>query len=171
MNLRKNAFNGSLSRDINQQLQEVNLENNTISAVTFGSGNKITLMLFGNPVCDAGATLQNTVYCKPQQLRKPYSTSLAQCGNRKCDSDQQLIPQSYDCAYPYEGTMTFRAHSFSDLSDADLFRSLEMSLWTNLGLSQGSVSIQNPFFTNSDYIQMQLGLFPSNSENFNISEV
>ncbi|KAL8557762.1 hypothetical protein ACS0TY_005026 [Phlomoides rotata] len=173
VNLRKNAFNGNLtlSRGISQQLQEVNLENNTISAVTFGSGNNVTLMLFGNPVCDAGATLQNTVYCKPQQLRKPYSTSLAQCVNRKCDSDQQLNPQSCECAYPYEGTLTFRAPSFSDLSDADLFQSLETSLWTNLGLSQGSVSIQNPFFTDSDYIQMQLGLFPSNSEHFNRSEV
>ncbi|KAL8483766.1 hypothetical protein ACS0TY_026449 [Phlomoides rotata] len=172
-NLRNNAFNGSLtlSRDISQQLQEVNLENNTISAVTFGSGNKITLMLFGNPECDADATLQNTVYCKPQQLRKPYSTSLAQCGNRKCDSDQQLNLQSYECAYPYEGTLTFRAPSFSDLSDADLFRSLETNLWTILSLSQGSVSIQSPFFTTSDYIQMQLGLFPSNSEYFNRSEV
>lgn len=111
------------------------------------------------------------MYCKPQQLRKPYSTSLANCGNKKCDSDEKLNPQSCECAYPYEGRLTFRAPSFSDLSDADLFRSLETSLWMNLGLAQGSVSIQNPFFTDSDYLQMRVGLFPTNSEHFNRSEV
>ncbi|KAI3459093.1 hypothetical protein Pfo_015756 [Paulownia fortunei] len=88
-----------------------------------------------------------------------------------CTSDQKLNPQSCECAYPYEGTLYFRAPSFRDLSNASLFHSLEMSLWTNLGLSPGSVSLQNPFFSGDDYLQMQLELFPSSAKYFNRSEV
>lgn len=117
------------------------------------------------------ASLENTVYCQIQQSAKPYSTTLANCGNQMCTADQKLNPQSCDCAYPYEGTFYFRAPFFRDLSNASLFHSLEMSLWVKLDLSPGSVSLQNPFFNMDDYLQVQLGLFPSNSKYFNRSAV
>ncbi|KAK6144945.1 hypothetical protein DH2020_021765 [Rehmannia glutinosa] len=169
--LRNNAFGDKLdmSGNINQQLQLVDLENNDISSVTIGSQYKSTLLLIGNPVCSA--TLENTVYCQIQQSAKPYSTSLANCGSQICTNDQKLNPQSCDCAYPYEGTLYFRAPSFRDLSNASLFHSLEMSLWVKLDLSPGSISLQNPFFNVDDYLQVQLGLFPSNAKYFNRSEV
>ncbi|KAL0403403.1 UNVERIFIED_CONTAM: putative leucine-rich repeat receptor-like protein kinase [Sesamum radiatum] len=169
--LRNNAFGQKLdmSGHISQQLQLIDLENNDISSVTIGSEYKSTLLLIGNPVCSA--SLENTVYCQIQQSGKPYSTSLANCGSQICTSDQKLNPQSCDCAYPYEGTLYFRAPSFRDLSNASLFHSLEMSLWVKLGLSPGSVSLQNPFFNADDYLQVQLGLFPSNARYFNRSEV
>ncbi|XP_011084699.1 probable leucine-rich repeat receptor-like protein kinase At5g49770 [Sesamum indicum] len=169
--LRNNAFGQKLdmSGHISQQLQLIDLENNDISSVTIGSEYKSTLLLIGNPVCLA--SLENTVYCQIQQSGKPYSTSLANCGSQICTLDQKLNPQSCDCAYPYEGTLYFRAPSFRDLSNASLFHSLEMSLWVKLGLSPGSVSLQNPFFNADDYLQVQLGLFPSNSRYFNRSEV
>lgn len=125
--------------------------------------------LIGNPVCSA--SLQNTVYCQIQQLAKPYSTNLTNCGSKTCTSDQKLNPRNCECAYPYEGTLNFRAPSFSDLSNDSLFHSLETSLWTNLGLSPGSVSLQDPSFNENDYLQMQLELFPSNAKYFNRSEV
>ncbi|KAI3470385.1 hypothetical protein Pfo_027048 [Paulownia fortunei] len=169
--LRNNAFGDKLdmSANISQQLQLVDLENNDISSLTIGSEYKSTLLLIGNPVCSA--SMENTVYCQIQQSAKPYSTSLANCGSQICTSDQKLNPQSCDCAYPYEGTLYFRAPSFRDLSNASLFHSLEMSLWVKLGLSPGSISLQNPFFNVDDYLQVQLGLFPSDAKYFNRSEV
>ncbi|KAH6821694.1 Leucine-rich repeat protein kinase family protein [Perilla frutescens var. hirtella] len=169
--LRNNAFGAKLdmSGNISQQLQLIDLENNDISSVTIGSEYKSTLLLIGNPVCTA--SLENTVYCQIQQSAKPYSTSLANCGSQICTSDQKLNPQSCDCAYPYEGTLYFRAPFFRDLSNASLFHTLEMTLWVKLGLSPGSVSLQNAFFNVDDYLQVQLGLFPSGAKYFNRSEV
>lgn len=46
-----------------------------------------------------------------------------------------------------------------------------MSLWVKLGLNPGSVSLQNAFFNVDDYLQVQLGLFPSNAKYFNRSQV
>lgn len=169
--LRNNAFNDTLDmgHSIGQQLQLVDLQNNQISSVTLGSGYQNTLILIGNPVCSA---LENTNYCqlKPQNT-KPYSTSLSNCGGKNCPNEQKLSPQSCSCAYPYEGTLYFRAPSFRELSNATLFHTLEMSLWTKLGLSPGSVSIQNPFFNVEDYLQIQLQLFPSPAMYFNTSEI
>ncbi|PIN20392.1 Serine/threonine protein kinase [Handroanthus impetiginosus] len=169
--LKNNAFIDKLdmSGHISQQLQLIDLENNDISSVTIGSEYKGNLLLIGNPVCSS--SLENTVYCQIQQSAKPYSTSLANCGSQICPSDQKLDPQSCDCAYPYEGTLYFRAPSFRDLSNASLFHSLEMSLWVKLNLSPGSVLLQNLFFNVDDYLQVQLGLFPSDAKYFNRSSV
>nr|GLL26760.1 probable leucine-rich repeat receptor-like protein kinase At5g49770 [Ipomoea trifida] len=170
--LRNNAFNDTLNMgsSIGQQLQLVDFQNNEISAVTLGSGYKNTLILIGNPVCTSA--LANTDYCHlQQQATKPYSTSLANCGSKSCPSDKKLSPQSCDCAYPYEGTFYFRGPSFRELSSVELFHSLEMSLWVKLGLTPGSVSLQNPFFNIDDYLQVQLELFPSTGMYFNRSEV
>ncbi|KAL2227850.1 probable leucine-rich repeat receptor-like protein kinase At5g49770 [Sesamum indicum] len=169
--LRNNAFSDKLdmSGNIGQQLQLVDLEYNKISSVTLGSGYRNTLMLIGNPVCSV--SLKNTVYCQIQQPPGPYSTSLKNCGVETCDSDSKLNPQNCECAYPYEGTLYFRAPSFRELTNSSLFRSLEMSLWTKLGLYPGSVSLQNLFFNDDDYLQMQLQLFPHNAKYFSRSEV
>ncbi|PIN10381.1 Extracellular matrix protein slit [Handroanthus impetiginosus] len=168
--LGNNAFGNELdvSGNISPQLQLIDLENNDISSVTFGSEYNATLMLIGNPVCSASL---NTVFCRIQQLGKPYSTSLTNCGDKTCSNNKKLNPQSCACAYPYEGNLFFRAPTFRDVSNASLFQSLEKSLWTKLGLSPGSVSLQNPFFNDDDYLQLYLQLFPSNGKHFNRSEV
>ncbi|XP_057486621.1 leucine-rich repeat receptor protein kinase HPCA1-like [Actinidia eriantha] len=170
--LRSNAFNDTLNmgNSISQELQLVDLQNNWISTVTLGSGYKNTLILVGNPVCTSA--LANTEYCQlQQQTTKAYSTSLANCGSKSCSPEQNLNPQSCDCAYPYEGTFYFRAPSFRELSNANMFHSLEMSLWMKLGLTPGSVSLQNPFFNIDDYLQVQLELFPSTGKYFNRTEI
>ncbi|KAI9153999.1 hypothetical protein LWI28_019577 [Acer negundo] len=169
--LRNNMFNGSLSfgDSFSSQLQLVDLENNKITSVTLSSSYTNTLILVGNPVC---AALPNTSYCQPQQQStKPYSTSLVQCGGKSCPADQKMSPQNCECAYPYKGTMYFRAPSFRDLSNVTFFHSLEMSLWVQMNLTPGSVFLQNPFFNADDYLQVQLALFPSPRKNFNDSEV
>ncbi|XP_057969936.1 leucine-rich repeat receptor protein kinase HPCA1 isoform X2 [Malania oleifera] len=170
--LRNNAFNDTLNMgdSISQQLQLVDLENNQISSVTLSSGYKNTLVLLGNPVCTS--PLLGTDFCQlQQQTKKPYSTSLANCGSKSCPTDQNLSPQSCECAYPYEGTLYFRAPFFRELSNVNMFHSLEMSLWVKLGLTPGSVSLQNPVFNNDDYLQVHLELFPSTGKFFNRTEI
>ncbi|CAH2067915.1 unnamed protein product [Thlaspi arvense] len=171
--LRKNAFNGTLSLGdtVGPELQLVDLQDNDISSVTLSSGYTNTLILVGNPVCTTA--LSNTNYCQiqQQQAKRIYSTSLANCGGKSCPLDQKLSPQSCECAYPYEGTLYFRGPMFRDLSNVNTYHSLEMSLWVKLGLTPGSVSLQNPFFNNDDYLQIQLELFPSTGKYFNRSDV
>ncbi|CAI0446943.1 unnamed protein product [Linum tenue] len=172
--LNDNAFNGTLSMgdSISPQLQLVDLQNNQISSVTLTAGYNNTLILVGNPVCTA---LSNTNYCQlqRQQSSRSYSTSLANCGTKLCTADQKLSPQSCDCAYPYEGTLYFRGPSFRDLTNVNTFHALEMSLWVKLGLTPGSVSLQNPIFNSDDYLQIQLALFPPafSGKYFNRSEI
>ncbi|KAI8559605.1 hypothetical protein RHMOL_Rhmol04G0186500 [Rhododendron molle] len=170
--LRNNAFNNTLimGNSIGQQLQLVDLQNNQISTITLGSGFTNTLILIGNPVCTSA--LANTEYCQlEQQTARPYSTSLANCGTSSCSPDQKLNPQSCNCAYPYGGTLYFRGPLFRELSNANIFHSLEMSMWMKLGLTPGSVSLQNPFFNLDDYLQVQLELFPTGGKYFNRTEI
>ncbi|KAF8411894.1 hypothetical protein HHK36_004452 [Tetracentron sinense] len=170
--LRNNAFNDSpdMVNSISQQLQLVDLQNNQISKAAFSNiGNNETLILIGNPVCDK--TLSNTVYCQPQEPPKPYSTSLANCANKQCSPGQSFNPQSCDCAYPFEGNLYFRGYSFRDLSNVTVFHSVEMSLWKQLLLNPGSVSLQNTTFNTDDYLQLHLELFPSDGKYFNRTEI
>ncbi|KAJ0957107.1 putative protein kinase RLK-Pelle-LRR-VIII-1 family [Helianthus annuus] len=170
--LKNNELNDTLNMgsSIGEQLQLVDLQSNEIEAVTLSAEYRNTLELSGNPVCNTA--LAHTTYCRvQQQTLKAYSTSLANCGSKSCPSDQRLSPQTCDCAYPYEGTMYFRAPSFRELSNANVWHSLEMSLWVKLGLTPGSVSLQNPFFNTDDYLQVYLQLFPSKGKRFNRSDV
>ncbi|XP_014509822.1 probable leucine-rich repeat receptor-like protein kinase At5g49770 [Vigna radiata var. radiata] len=170
--LRNNQLNDTLNmgENICPQLQLVDLQQNEISSVTLSSQYKNTLILIGNPVCSSA--LSNTNYCQlQQQAKQPYFTSLANCGGKSCPPDQKLSPQSCECAYPYEGMLYFRAPTFRELSNVNTFHSLEMSLWVKLGLTPGSVSLQNPFFDSNDYLQVQLALFPPTGQYFNRSEV
>ncbi|XP_044508939.1 leucine-rich repeat receptor protein kinase HPCA1-like [Mangifera indica] len=173
--LRNNSFNGTLdlAGEIGSFLQLIDLENNQISALALSAGNQnsnYTLNLAGNPLCTQ--SLSNVSFCRGlQQVGKPYSTSLAQCGGKSCPSDEKLSPQNCECAYPYEGEMSFRAPSLRDLSNVTLFHSLEMSLWVQLGLNPGSVFLQNPFFNTEAYLQVQVALFPSVGLYFNRPEV
>ncbi|GMI78584.1 Vascular-Related RLK 1 [Hibiscus trionum] len=170
--LRNNAFNGTLNLgdSVGTQLELVDLQNNQISSITLGSGYTNTLILIGNPVCTTA--ISNTNFCQIQQQNtKPYSTSLANCGSKSCPIDQKISPQSCECAYPFEGTLYFRGPMFRELSNVNTFHSLEMSLWVKLGLTPGSVFLEDPFFNVDDYLQIQLALFPSGGEYFNRSEV
>ncbi|KAJ4832493.1 hypothetical protein Tsubulata_000041 [Turnera subulata] len=169
--LKNNAFNGTLNMgdSVGTELQLVDLQNNQISSVTLTTAYTNTLVLVGNPVCSA---LSNTNYCQLQQRStKPYSTSLANCGGKTCPPEQKLSPQSCECSFPYEGTLYFRAPSFKDITNVNLFHSLEMSLWVKLELTPGSISLQNPFFNVDDYLQVQLALFPSAGKYFNRTEI
>ncbi|KAF9592301.1 hypothetical protein IFM89_013527 [Coptis chinensis] len=167
--LKNNTFNGTLGGNTGQQLQLVDFENNQISGLQLSFSYKIILILKGNPLCVGH--LSNASFCQLQQEQKPYSTSLAKCGSKSCASNQKLNPQTCDCAYPYEGKMYFWGPSFRDLSNATFFKELEMSLWVELVLTPGYVSLQNILFNSDGYLQVQLDLFPANGKYFNKTEV
>ncbi|KAJ6831611.1 putative leucine-rich repeat receptor-like protein kinase family protein isoform X1 [Iris pallida] len=170
--LMNNAFNGTLNMgdSFSSQLTVVNFQNNSISAVTLSDSYKETLILVGNPVCNAN--LANTIYCSLQQrLQTPYSTNIAQCGPKACAPDQSVRPQNCDCAYPYHGVLIFRAPFFRDVTNITLFQQLETNLWTKLELAPGLVFLENPFFDGNNYLQVQLKLFPSRGMYFDHAEV
>lgn len=170
--LNNNAFNGSLSMgdSVSSQLQIVSFQNNSISSVTLSSAYNETLVLVDNPVCKS--QLANTIYCQLQQKQlTPYSTSLTKCGSQACPPGQSLSPQSCGCAYPYEGTLIFRAPFFRDVTNSSLFQQLEMSLWTKLKLTPGSVYLANPFFDSDNYLQVQVKLFPPTGMYFNRADI
>ncbi|CAI9759276.1 unnamed protein product [Fraxinus pennsylvanica] len=92
--LKNNALSDKLDMgsNISQNLQLTDLQDNDISSVTLSSEYKNTLILIGNPVCETAP--ENAVYCHLQQLARPYSTSLANCGNKLCSPEEKLNPQS-----------------------------------------------------------------------------
>ncbi|KAL6278382.1 hypothetical protein ACE6H2_021983 [Prunus campanulata] len=169
--LKNNAFNETLNLgdSISPQLQLVDLQNNQIPKITLGYEYKHTLILVGNPVCTNG-TSSNSFCQLPQQDTETYTTS-SNCARITCPDNQKLSPQSCQCAYPFEGTLYFRAPTFRELSNVNTFHSLEMSLWDKLGLTPGSVSLENPFFDINDYLEIQLALFPPTGTYFNRSEI
>uniref|UniRef100_A0A7N0T398 non-specific serine/threonine protein kinase n=1 Tax=Kalanchoe fedtschenkoi TaxID=63787 RepID=A0A7N0T398_KALFE len=169
--LRNNSFNGTLNMsNIGSQLTSVDIQYNQISSVTIG-GYANSLTLIGNPVCESGV-LSNSAFCKTQSNSgDSYSTSLAKCGTKECPADQGLNPQSCECAYPYQGVLTFRAPPFRDLSNSTRFHSLELSLWTNLGLTPGYVFLDNLKFNAIEYLDVDVALFPPTGMYFNRSEV
>lgn len=129
--------------------------------------------LYGNPVC-SNNTNSLGIYCQVQQKNPtPYSTSLERCGTnpKVCSGSQKLSPASCECQVPYEGRLNFRAPSFRDLTNANLFRQLEDSLNSNLNLPAHSALLQNPFFDQNDYLQVQLSLFPPSGKFFSHSDV
>ncbi|XP_060971489.1 leucine-rich repeat receptor protein kinase HPCA1-like isoform X1 [Cannabis sativa] len=168
--LKNNNFNNTLNMgdNISPQLQLVDLENNDIQSVRAGLY-KETLVLVGNPVCET-TSIADYNYCRHQQpSTDTYSTSF-DCGRTSCPLYQKPSPQSCECKYPFEGTLIFRGPSFRQFTD-DRFYNLSESLWKNLSLNQGSVSLQSPTFDTNDYLQIGLALFPSTVEYFDISEI
>ncbi|XP_058075188.1 leucine-rich repeat receptor protein kinase HPCA1-like [Magnolia sinica] len=171
--LKNNAFNGTLDmgESISPQLQLVDLENNQITSVTEHLSYTKTLELVGNPLCTSPMPDYDK-YCRDQQSSaKTYSTSLENCSSISCPSGQRPSPQSCHCAYPFTGTLIFRAPPFSDLSNSTRFQSLEMKMWMELSLTPGSVSLQNLSLDMHRRLVMDLELFPSNGKSFNWSEI
>ncbi|XP_010044547.2 probable leucine-rich repeat receptor-like protein kinase At5g49770 isoform X1 [Eucalyptus grandis] len=171
VDMRNNAFNGTLymGTSVSPNLELVNLEDNKIELLTT-SPYQNRLMLKGTPACNNAPVLSILGYCKFQP-KQAYSTP-TYCGGASCPSEQKLKPRSCTCAVPYEGIITFRAPSFSDLSNATLFELLEVDLWRTLNLTNGSVSLQNILHNQSSgYLIVPVSFFPSNGTEFSRSDI
>ncbi|KAL3620749.1 hypothetical protein CASFOL_035661 [Castilleja foliolosa] len=167
--LKNNQINGTLniSSSYSNQLQVIDLQNNDVSSFPQRADYNVQIILLGNPICDEGGT-QN--FCRvPQQSNSSYSTPAENCTPSPCDSEKISSP-SCKCAYPYTGTLFFRAPSFSNFGNVSIFASLQQSLMStfrSLRLTVDSVSLINPTRNLDDYLVLNLQIFPSSQDYFN----
>lgn len=127
--------------------------------------------LVGNPICDEGGTEK---YCSiPRQSNSSYSTPIENCTPLPCTLDKISSP-SCKCAYPYTGTLFFRAPSFSNYGNLSIFASLQQKLMVTFqshSLPVDSVSLSNPTKNIDDYLLLNLQIFPSGQDYFNRSGI
>ncbi|XP_042444810.1 leucine-rich repeat receptor protein kinase HPCA1-like isoform X2 [Zingiber officinale] len=166
-----NHFNGTLrlGPSVSKQLQLVSFEYNDLTGIELPNDyNHTFLTLVGNPICYRNRIPSLCMLGRQQPV--PYSTSV-NCVSNLCPPDQSPNPQSCSCAYPFQGVMYFRAPFFRDVSNRTLFQELENKLQTVLDLTPGSVFLQNPFFNDNSYMQIQVQIFPSTGMYFSRSEI
>ncbi|XP_057804439.1 leucine-rich repeat receptor protein kinase HPCA1 isoform X1 [Salvia miltiorrhiza] len=168
--LKNNRINGTLSIGSNpsSQLQQIDLQNNLIDGFTQQRvSHNVQIVLVGNPICDEGRTES---YCKiPEQSDPTYSTPLENCAPLPCTSDRVFSP-SCKCAYPYTGTLFFRAPSFSNYGNSSIFASLQKNMKASFqshGLPVDAVSLSNPTKNIDNYLLLSLQIFPSGLDYFN----
>ncbi|KAM5574173.1 leucine-rich repeat receptor protein kinase HPCA1 [Rosa sericea] len=173
--LRNNELNGTL--DIvttdSSHLQLIDLQKNSIREYKENGGYGGTLILAQNPVCDE--TGASPSYCKSSQSSDvaPYETLPNNCISSPCGSDQVSSPNC-KCAYPYEGTLIFRAPTFSDLKNSTGFKELEKNLtdfFMSRKLSVDSVALSNLTKDSLAYLRLSLKVFPQSQDRFNRKEV
>ena len=120
-----------------------------------------------NPFCQN----KNKIYCMGPQSKgnSTYSTLPNNCVPKDCNFGQVSSPNC-KCAYPYTGTLVFRAPSFSDLGNSSYYIVLQKSLM-NYSQSQklpvDSVSLSNPIKDSSENLEISLQVFPSVEDHFN----
>ncbi|KAL2454570.1 Leucine-rich repeat protein kinase family protein [Abeliophyllum distichum] len=167
--LKKNKINGTLNigSSHSDQLQLIDLRNNLIEAFTQRKDYSVQIVLADNPICFEGGTEK---YCSiPQPSNTSYSIPLENCTTYPCSSDQISSP-TCKCAYPYTGTIVFRAPSFSNLGNSSIFESLYEKLtltFQSNNLPVDSVSLSNPTKNLDDYLVLNLRVFPSGQNRFN----
>ncbi|XP_012842358.1 PREDICTED: probable leucine-rich repeat receptor-like protein kinase At5g49770 [Erythranthe guttata] len=167
--LKNNQINGTLNIGSNHsnQLQIIDLQNNLIDAFTQRAGFTVQVILVGNPICNEGG---QESYCTiPQPSNNSYSTPPQNCMPSNCSSETVSSP-TCKCAYPYTGTLIFRAPSFSNYRNGTIFVSLEnklMSVFKSRSLPVDSVSVSNPNRNIDNYLSLDLQVFPSGQEFFN----
>ncbi|MED6219843.1 hypothetical protein PIB30_039502 [Stylosanthes scabra] len=168
VNLKDNQLNGTLDigTTISNQLEIVDLQTNYIDKFNPEINvSKVEIRLVDNPVCGGGA-LQD--YCSIPQQNNLYTTPLNNCVPVTCSTDQKQSPNC-KCAYPYTGTLTFRAPSFSDLQNQSVFALLESSMMRTFhqnNLPVDTVSVSNPRKVEL-YLDLSLEVFPSGQDRFN----
>ncbi|XP_038682118.1 probable leucine-rich repeat receptor-like protein kinase At5g49770 [Tripterygium wilfordii] len=169
--LRRNYLNGTLDigTSHSDQLKLIDFQNNLISAFTQRPrDDKFKLILAGNPICDEIG--QTKSYCTtPEVDSSPYMTPPNNCIPAPCSADQVSSPNCR-CAFPYTGTLIFRAPSFSNLGNKTYYVTLEQFLMNSIQLPKAavdSVSLRNPRKNPFDYLELTLELFPSGQDSFN----
>ncbi|KAK7850234.1 putative leucine-rich repeat receptor-like protein kinase [Quercus suber] len=168
--LKNNQLNGSLDigTTYSNQLRLIDLQNNSISAFTeIAGGYNQTLILVGNTICEKQNIKRS--YCTVSQPNNDpsYSTPPKNCQPISCSSTQVSSPNCL-CAYPYSGTLVFRATSISDLGLSGYYIDLEAELMKSFEkLPVNSVSLSNPTKDDSEDFKIRLQIFPSGQGCFN----
>ncbi|WCJ26086.1 Leucine-rich repeat protein kinase family protein [Euphorbia peplus] len=171
--LSNNQLNGTLDLGTNNanQLQLVDLQNNQISGYTNRPGrSSVNVILLGNPICkDSGIEGILCTIPPPPLPTSTYKTPTNNCVPATCSSNQNSSPNCR-CAYPYTGLLLFRAPLFSDFENSTVYESLENALMHAFKLNQlpiDSVSISNPRKDSSEYLHLDLQMFPASQVSFN----
>ncbi|GMP63483.1 hypothetical protein CsSME_00025151 [Camellia sinensis var. sinensis] len=162
--LRNNRLNGTLDTgpSCSDQLQLIDLQNNSIIDFVPGMRFKSELILVGNPVCEGKQGIKP--YCSIQQSNFSYSTQPNNCVPVTCKSDQICSP-SCRCALPYMGSLILAAPAF-DQENSSIYMSLEnylMSSFRSHQLPVDSVSLSK----NSYSPVLRLKMFPYGVDRFN----
>ncbi|KAI3752355.1 hypothetical protein L2E82_24333 [Cichorium intybus] len=172
--LRNNELNGTLDfgDTYSNRLHLIDMTSNLISGFTQrGSRYSANLILISNPICTEGITAP---YCNPPtDSNSTYSTPPENCFPSTCTSNQVSSPNC-KCSYPYTGTLTFRAPSFSDLGNSTIYTSLRSTMMKSFESNQlpvDSVSLSQPTKDSNDYLVINLDIFPSGGERFNRSGI
>ncbi|XP_071936043.1 leucine-rich repeat receptor protein kinase HPCA1-like [Coffea arabica] len=167
--LKNNRINGTLSlgSSYSNELQLVDLQNNTVESYTDRAGGygSIQIILVDNPICQG----ETQSYCIPPRQANSSYTTPSNCSRPQCRSDQVSSPNC-QCAYPYTGTLFFRAPSFSYLGNLSTFLALQQRLMFTFQSHQlpvDSVSLSNPSKNLDDYLTLSLEVFPSGLGYFN----
>ncbi|MFS8001416.1 putative protein kinase RLK-Pelle-LRR-VIII-1 family [Helianthus anomalus] len=171
VDLSSNMINGSLDITSNPstQLQLVDLQHNQIEGFIQRDQyeDSIVIILADNLICrESGVTDR---YCSSHTNNTTYSTPWNNCGPASCVSNLVLSPNC-QCAYPYKGSIYFKAPSFSSLENSTIYLSLHnslMALFQDAGLSVDTVSLKNPRRNVDDYLVIDLEFFPSGEPRFN----
>ncbi|XP_058188480.1 leucine-rich repeat receptor protein kinase HPCA1-like isoform X2 [Rhododendron vialii] len=171
VSLSNNQLNGILDvgSSYGNQLKLVDLQNNLISDFNFTErvGTSVEFILVGNPACTG--TGGTNKYCAiPPSNLSSYSTPPNNCIPNTCSSNQVSSPNCR-CAYPYTGTLIFRAPSFSNLRNYSIYKSLEESLMTCFNKNElpvDSVSVSNPSKNTDNYLLISLEVFPYGQDHF-----
>ncbi|KAK3419480.1 hypothetical protein EUGRSUZ_G00037, partial [Eucalyptus grandis] len=173
--LRNNQLNGTLDigTSHDNQLQLIDLQTNFIDNFKQSTGGySVEVILVGNPVCqETGAAGQS--YCTIPQSNSSYSTPYDKCIPAVCNSNQTSSPNC-KCSYPYTGTLVFTAPSFSGLGNSTYFENLASSMmifFQSYQLPVASVSLSDPCKDSSDYLKLNLAVFPSEGVSFNRTSI
>uniref|UniRef100_A0A7N2MUS0 non-specific serine/threonine protein kinase n=1 Tax=Quercus lobata TaxID=97700 RepID=A0A7N2MUS0_QUELO len=170
--LKNNQLNGSLDigTTYSTQLQLIDLQNNSISNYTeIAGGYNNELILVGNPICEKQNIKSSYCAVSEPNTSTSYSTPPNNCQPISCSSGQVSSPNCL-CAYPYSGTLVFRATSISDLRDSVYYTKLEASLMQSFQsqkLPVNSISLSNPIKDFSEDFRIRLQIFPSGQGRFN----
>ncbi|XP_028065877.1 probable leucine-rich repeat receptor-like protein kinase At5g49770 [Camellia sinensis] len=163
--LRNNRLNGTLeiSSSYSNQLQHIDLQNNSIIDFVRGTRFKSELILVGNPVCEGKQGIET--YCTVQQSKSLYSTPPNNCVPVACKSDQICSPNCR-CAFPYMGSLILAAPVF-DLENLNIYVALEnylMSSFHSHQLPVDSVSLSKYSYNSP---MLSLKMFPYGVDRFN----
>nr|GEW26643.1 probable leucine-rich repeat receptor-like protein kinase At5g49770 [Tanacetum cinerariifolium] len=125
-------------------------------------------LLVDNPICPESRVTDR--FCSlPTNNTTPYSTPWNNCVPPSCGQDLTPSPNCR-CAYPFTGLFSFKAPSFSSLTNATIYNSLHdllMTFFKNAGLPVDSVGLKNPSRNLDDYLVIRLEVFPSGEPSFN----
>ncbi|KAK1421678.1 hypothetical protein QVD17_24206 [Tagetes erecta] len=173
--LSNNQINGTLDvgATYSNHLQLVDMSNNSISVFAQRSNYPDDLILIGNPACMGMKA--TAPYCvRSTESNSSYSTPPNNCIPAATCGLYKVSSPNCKCSYPYTGTLTFRAPSFSDLGNSTIYTSLETSMMTSFEsnyLPVDSVSLGQPTKNSDDYLEITLDIFPSGDERFNRSGI